>query len=161
MLTDEHFSRIARRYMDTVFRVAFSYLKNRADADDVTQNVLLKLCRYEGDFQSEAHLKNWLIRVTINECKSALRSLWRQTESIEDYVNSLAMPTQEHSELLEAVLKLPKKYCTAIYLHYYEGYSAAEMAKLLSLPEATVYTHLARGRAKLKTMLTEAEYDVE
>lgn len=157
MFTDEHFSHIAHRYMDTVFRVAFSYLKNRADADDVTQNVLLKLYRYEGDFQSEAHLKNWLIRVTINECKSALRSLWRQTENIEDYVNSLSIPTQEHSELLEAVLKLPKKYCAAIYLHYFEGYTTAEMAQLLSLPEATAHTHLARGRAKLKTMLTEAD----
>ena len=125
MFTDEHFSYIAHRHMDTVFRVAFSYLKNRADADDVTQNVLLKLYRYEGDFQSEAHLKNWLIRVTVNECKSALRSRWRQTENIEDYVNSLAVPTQEDSDLLEAVLKLPKKYCAAIYLHYFEGYSTA------------------------------------
>ena len=159
MFTDEHFSYIAQRYMDTVFRVAFSYLKNRADADDITQNVLLKLYRYERDFQSEAHMKNWLIRVTINECKSALRSLWRQTENIEDYVNSLAMPSHEQSELLEAVLKLPKKYCTAIYLHYYEGYSAAEMAELLSLPQATVFTHLARGRARLKTMLMEADHD--
>ena len=161
MFTDEHFSAIAHRYMDTVFRLAFSYLKNRADADDVTQNVLLKLYRYEGDFQSEAHLKNWLIRVTINECRSSLRALWRRTENIEDYVNSLQMPTQEHSELLEAVLKLPQKYCAAIYLHYFEGYSAAEMAQLLSLPEATVYTHLARGRAMLKTMLTEADYGDE
>ena len=161
MYTDEHFSRIAHRYMDTIFRVAFSYLKNRADADDITQNVLLKLYRHEGDFQSEAHMKNWLIRVTINECKSVLRSLWRQTENIEDYVNSLAIPAQEHSELLEAVLKLPKKYCTAIYLYYFEGYSTTEMAELLSLPETTVYTHLARGRAKLKTMLAEADNDDE
>ena len=160
MFTDEHFTYIAQRYMDTVFRVAFSYMKSRADADDITQNVLLKLYRYEGDFQSEAHLKNWLIRVTINECKSAVRSLWRKTEDLEDYVNSLAMPTQDHSDLLEAVMALPKKYRVAIYLYYYEGYSTAEMAGLLSLPEATVRTHLARARAKLKTILTEAEpYD--
>ena len=160
MFTDEHFTYIAQRNMDTIFRVAFSYLKSRADADDVTQNVLLKLYRYEGDFQSEAHLKNWLIRVTINECKSAVRSLWRRTEDLDDYVNSLAMPTQDHSDLLEAVMALPKKYRVAIYLYYYEGYSTAEMAELLSLPEATVRTHLARARAKLKTILTEAEsYD--
>lgn len=160
MFTDEQFTHIAKRYMDTVFRVAFSYMKSRADADDITQNVLLKLYRYEGDFQSEAHLKNWLIRVTINECKSAVRSLWRQTESLEDYVNSLAMPTQEHTDLLEAVLALPKKYRVAVYLYYYEGYSTAEMAELLSLPEATVRTHLARARAKLRTILTEAyDYD--
>ena len=160
MFTDEQFTQIAQRHMDTVFRVAFSYMKSRADADDITQNVLLKLYRYNGSFENDAHIRHWLIRVTINECKTAVRSLWRQTESIEDYVNLLAMPTQEHSDLLEAVLALPKKYRVAIYLHYYEGYSTAEMAELLSLPEATVRTHLARARAKLRTILTEADsYD--
>ncbi|MBR2717544.1 MAG: sigma-70 family RNA polymerase sigma factor [Oscillospiraceae bacterium] len=145
--------------MDTVFRVAFSCMKSRTDADDITQNVLLKLYRYEGDFQDESHLKNWLIRVTINECKSAFRSLWRKTENLDDYVNSLAMPTEEHTELLEAVMGLPQKYRVVIYLFYYEGYSTAELARLLSLPEATVRTHLARGRRRLKSILTEADDD--
>ena len=157
MYTDEQFTQLARRHMDTVFRVALSYMKSRADADDVTQNVLLKLYRYEGDFESESHLKNWLIRVTINECRSAYRSIWRRTEDIEDYVNSLVMPSQEHTELLEAVMKLPKKYRVAIYLFYYEGYTTAEIGQLISVPEATVRTHLARGREKLRTMLTEAD----
>ena len=156
-MTSEQFTPIAQRYMDTVFRVAFSYMKSRADADDITQNVLLKLYRYEGDFESESHLKHWLIRVTINECKSAYRSLWRRTEDIEDYVNSLVMPSQEHTDLLEAVMQLPKKYRVAIYLFYYEGYTTAEIGHLTSTPEATVRTHLARGREKLKTMLTEAD----
>ena len=158
-MTDEHFTCLARRYMDTVFRVAFSCMKSRTDADDITQNVLLKLYRYEGDFQDESHLKNWLIRVTINECKSAFRSLWRKTENLDDYVNSLAMPTEEHTELLEAVMGLPQKYRVVIYLFYYEGYSTAELARLLSLPEATVRTHLARGRRRLKSILTEADDD--
>ena len=160
MFTNEHFTDVAQTYMDTVFRVAFSYMKSRADADDITQNVLLKLYRYEGDFQSESHLRNWLIRVTVNECKSAFRSPWRRTEDIEDYVNSLAMPSQDHSDLLEAVMALPRKYRVVIYLFYYEGYSTRELAQLLSLPEATVRTHLARGRERLRKMLTEAEtYD--
>ena len=156
-MTDEQFTAAARRHMDTVFRVAFSSMKSRADADDITQNVLLKLYRYEGDFESESHLKNWLIRVTLNECRSAFRSPWRRTEDISDYVNSLAMPTREHTDLLEAVMALPKKYRTALYLFYYEGYSTAEIAQLLSIPEATVRTHLARGREKLRTILTEAD----
>ena len=146
--------------MDTVFRLAFSYLKSQADADDVTQNVLLKLYRSDRVFESEDHIRNWLIRVTINECHSAFRSPWRKTESIDDYVNSLVMPTREHSELLEAVMSLPRKYRVAIYLFYYEGYTTAELAALLRIPEATVRTHLARGREKLKNILTEAEiYD--
>ena len=160
MYTDEQFTQLARRHMDTVFRTAFSYMKSRADADDITQNVLLKLYRYEGDFESESHIKNWLIRVTINECKSAYRSPWRRTEDIEDYVNSLVMPSREHTDLFEAVMKLPRKYLVPLYLYYYEGYSTAEAAALLSLPEATVRTRLRRGREKLRTMLTEADtYD--
>ena len=160
MLSEQQFTQAARRYMDTIFRLAFSMMKSRADADDITQNVLLKLYRYEGDFQNESHMKNWLIRVTINECRSAYRSLWRKTENIEDYMDTLALPDREHRELLEAVMALPRKYRTAIYLFYYEGYSTREMAELLSLPEATVRTHLARGRARLKTILTEADaYD--
>ena len=158
MFTDEHFTYIAQRYMDTVFRLAFSYMKSSSDADDITQNVLLKLYRYEGDFQSESHLKHWLIRVTINECKSAFRSRWRRHEDIEDYVNSLTMPTQEHSDLLDAVMALPQKYRTAIYLFYYEGYTTAEIAGLEDIPEATVRTHLARGRERLKKTLTEADF---
>jgi len=160
MYTNEQFTRLAEAYMDTVFRVAFSYMKSRADADDITQNVLLKLYRYEGDFESESHLKHWLIRVTINECRSAFRSLWRRTENIEDYANTLTMPTREHSELFEAVMGLPQKYRVPIFLFYYEGYSTREIGQLLSIPEATVRTHLARGRERLKKTLTEAElYD--
>lgn len=157
MFTNERFTELAKAHMDTVFRVAFSYMKSRADADDVTQNVLMKLYRYEGDFQSESHIRNWLIRVTINECKSALRSPWRRTEDIEDYANTLALPTQEHRELFEAVMALPKKYRVAIYLFYYEGYTTRELGGMLGAPEATVRTWLARGREKLKHALTEAE----
>lgn len=160
MYSNEHFTAVAQKYMDTVFRVAFSYMKSRADADDVTQNVLVKLYRYEGDFQSEYHLKHWLIRVTVNECRSAFRAPWRKTESIEDYANTLALPTREHSDLFEAVMALPAKYRVPILLYYYDGYATAEIAELLALPDATVRTRLRRGRERLKKMLTEADtYD--
>ena len=159
MFTNEQFTALANQHMDTVFRVALSFLKSRADADDITQTVLLKLYRYEGDFQSESHIRNWLIRVTVNECKSVLRSPWRRTEDIEDYVNSIAFPSQDHSDLFEAVMALPAKYRAAIYLYYYEGYSTRELAAILSVPEATVRTRLARGREKLRKLLTEAEIE--
>ena len=158
-MTAERFTELAKLHMDTVFRVALSFLKSRADADDITQTVLLKLYRYEGDFQSESHIRNWLIRVTVNECKSALRSPWRRTEDIEDYVNSIAFPSRDHSDLFEAVMALPAKYRAAIYLYYYEGYSTRELAAILSVPEATVRTRLARGREKLRKSLTEAEIE--
>lgn len=156
-MTNERFTCLAETYMDTVFRLAFSYIKSRSDADDITQNVLLKLLRYEGEFESEAHVKHWLIRVTVNECRSAWRAPWRKHEDIEEYANSLAMPSREHRDLFEAVMGLPQKYRTVIYLFYYEGYSTREVAALLSVPEATVRTQLMRGRERLRKTLTEAE----
>ena len=131
-------------------------MRSRADADDITQNVLLKLYRYDQAFQSEAHLKNWLIRVTINECKQAFRSPWRKMEDIEDYANSLAMTQPEERELFETVMRLPHGYRVALYLYYYEDHTTDEIARMLNIPAATVRTRLARGRERLKKMLTEA-----
>ena len=157
MFTDEQFTCLARKYIDTVFRVAFNYLKSAADADDVTQNVFLKLWKERKPFDSEEHIRNWLIRVTINECKTLLRSPWRNAENIDDYARTLQFETQEHSELFYAVMKLPMKYRMPIYLYYYEGYSTEEISSILSIPRATVATQLRRGRELLKTFLQEAD----
>lgn len=156
MFTDEHFTYLADKYMDTIFRLAFSYMKSQADADDITQNVLVKLYRTNRDFQSEAHLKNWLIRVTINECKQAFRSPWRRTEDIQEYANTLDLPTEDHRDLFCLVMNLPPKYRVVLYLYYYEDHTSDEIAKMLDIPAATVRTRLARGREKLKKLLMEA-----
>jgi RNA polymerase sigma-70 factor (ECF subfamily) len=156
MFTDEQFTLYAKQFMDTIFRVAFSYLKSRADADDITQNVLIKLYRAGKEFESDSHIKRWLIRVTINECKKALISPWRKAEPIEDYANTLSFATPEHSELFYMVMDLPKKYRVAVFLYYYEDYSTDEISQLLGIPNATVRTHLKRGREQLKNTLTEA-----
>ena len=84
MLTKEEFTCLARKYMDTVFRVAMNYLKNKTDADDVTQNVLLKFYKSDVDFESEEHVKHWLIRVTLNECKNFLRFPWQKYGNFAD-----------------------------------------------------------------------------
>lgn len=160
MFTDEQFTFLAKKYIDTVFRVAVNYLKSGADADDVTQNVFLKLWKEKKPFDSEAHVKNWLIRVTINECKNLLRSPWRKTEDFEDYARTLSFVTPEHSELFYAVMDLPKKYRMPIYLYYYEGYSTEETAEILGIPKATVATHLRRGRQMLRNILQEVDANV-
>ena len=160
MFTDEQFTRLAKKYIDTVFRVALNYLKSGADADDVTQNVFLKLWKEKKPFDSEEHIRNWLIRVTINECKSMLRAPWRSAENFEDYARTLTFVTPEHSELFYAVMELPKKYRMPIYLYYYEGYSTDEVSSILSIPRATVATQLRRGRELLKTFLQEADANV-
>lgn len=160
MLSNEQFTCLAETYIDTVFRVALNYLKSSADADDVTQNVFLKLFREKKPFESEAHVKHWLIRVTVNECKNLVRSKWWKAESFEDYASTLTFDEPGHSDLFYAVMALPKKYRLPIYLHHYEGYSTEEVAELLKLPRGTVCTQLKRGRELLKKTLTEVDENV-
>lgn len=159
-MTEQQFTPLAQRYMDTIFRLAFHYTNSQAEADDITQEVLLKLYRTAKVFESEAHVKHWLLRVTINACKKVLMSPWRRTEPIEDHTATSPFPNPEHSELMDAIMNLPAKYRIPIYLHYYEDYSCDEVAALLHIPGATVRTRLRRARALLKTDLQEAENDV-
>ena len=159
-MENREFELLARRYMDMVFRLAFSYMKRASDADDVTQNVLLRLLRRTKPFESEEHARFWLVRVTMNECKRALRSQWRKAGDIEEYANELHFETQEHSDLFYAVMELPEKYRTAIYLYYYEDYYTDEIARLTGTPAATVRTRLRRGRELLRAGLEEAKSDV-
>lgn len=159
-MTDQQFVPLAQRYMDTIFRIAYSYLRSQTDADDVTQDVLIQLYKTDTAFESDDHLKHWLIRVTVNRCKNIFRSPWRKVEDIADYENSLTFEAPEHRELFDAVMALDKRYRLPVLLYYYEGYSQKEIAGLLSLPEETVRTRLFRARGKLKATLTEVlQYD--
>ena len=157
-MENREFETLARRYMDMVFRLAFSYMKSASDADDVTQNVLLRLLRNTKPFESEEHARFWLVRVTVNECKRALRSPWRRAGDIEEYANELHFETPEHSELFYAVMELPEKYRLVIHLHYYEDESVAQIAKILNLTESNVKVRLSRGRGMLREKLQE-EWD--
>lgn len=154
-MTDEQFTPLAERYMDTVFRVAYSYLRCRDDADDVTQDVLIQLYRQDKAFESDAHVKNWLIRVTVNRCKNVLRAPWHKAEDIADYENSLTFEAPECRELFDAVMLLDRRYRLPVLLYYYEGYRQREIAALLGVPEETVRTRLSRARDKLKHILSE------
>ncbi len=149
-------------FADTVYRVAFLYLRHRADAEDVTQDVFIKLCGSEVAMYEPEILKAWLIRVTSNLCKNELKKFWRSriTEIDESYP---AIDSSEHKEVTDAVLRLPVRYRDVIYLHYYEGYKAAEIAELLGINPATVLTQMKRGRELLHSQLTKggAEYALE
>ena len=154
-MTDEQFTPLAERYMDTVFRVAYSYLRCRDDADDVTQDVLIQLYKEDKAFESDAHVKNWLIRVTVNRCKNVLRAPWHKAEDIADYENSLTFEAPECRELFDAVMSLDRRYRLPVLLYYYEGYRQREIAALLGVPEETVRTRLSRAGDKLKHILSE------
>ena len=144
----EEFTRFAEKYMDTIYRVAYSWTKNSDYANDVTQDVLIQLYKTTKEFESDAHLKNWLIRVTVNQCKMIFRSPWHKVEDIGKYADSLGFEDESHLDLFQAVMNLDKKYRVPILLFYYEGYSTAEIASVLNIPEKTVSTRLFRAKAK-------------
>ena len=159
-MTDPQFTELTTKYIDTVYRLALPRMKNVPEAEDITQTVFLKLYREPKPFASEAHVKHWLIRVTINECNKVFRNPFRAAENIADYANTLHFETAEQSDLFDAVMALSEKYRLPIFLYYYEEYSTAEISKLLKLPVPTVITRLRRGREQLKQHLQEAEYHV-
>lgn len=156
MMNQDTFSALADQYMDMVYRVAYHALRSPHDADDVTQEVFLRLLRAGPAFGSEAHAKHWLIRVTLNESKRLLCSPWRRhTAPLADYEASLSWETPEQEDLFQAVMNLPRKYRLPLYLYYYEGYAVREIAQLLRRKPSTVQTQLARGREQLKHILQE------
>ncbi|HEX3075787.1 MAG TPA: sigma-70 family RNA polymerase sigma factor [Lachnospiraceae bacterium] len=149
--TDEYIEHVLEKYSTMLIKLAFTYLKNVSDAEDIVQDVFVSLMRRNDDFDSEEHEKAWLVRVTINKCKNHLTSAWnRLSVPLEEDISYL--PT-EQSEVLEVVLKLPEKYRIVIHLYYYEDYSINEIAKLLSKRPATIGTWLSRARNLLKTKL--------
>ena len=156
MLTDQEFSSLAQTYLDMVYRVALSCVGRPADADDVTQNTMLRLCRAKVSFKSQEHARRWLIRVAVNESRRLLTAPWRsRTVSLEVLEATLPAQPAPEREVLQAVLSLPKKYRLPLYLYYYEGYSVGEIGAILGRNPSTIQTHLARGRERLKAMLTE------
>lgn len=157
-MTDTAFEAAMERYADMVFRLAYSYLKNRADAEDVMQETLLKFYVEPRGFESPDHEKHWLLRVAANECKKLLRSPWRRrTDFLDEAAEAAAFDQPAQSELFQQVMSLPPKYRAAVYLHYYEGYSVKETGELLGAKVSTVQTWLMRARGQLKIKLKEAE----
>lgn len=153
MRSEFEVNRAVEQYSDMIQRICLCHLKNAADTEDVFQTVFLKYMLYEGDFEDAEHEKAWMIRVAVNACKDYLKSLFRRrTVSLDEIGEAAAIPPEQH-EVLNAVLALPEKYRDVIYLHYYEGYSAAEIGRILNKKENTVYSLLSRGRTMLKETL--------
>lgn len=155
MLTEREFNEAVERYLDMVYRIALNWFRRPADAEDAAQNTMLRLWRAETDFQDEDHLRHWLVRVTLNECKRISSHPWRKrTVPLEDCPPPV-FRDPARGTLFQEVMALPGKYRLPLYLYYYEGYSVAEVGELMGLKTSTVQTRLARGRARLKTQLEE------
>lgn len=154
MRSESETNRAVEQYSDMIRRICLCHLKNNEDVEDVFQAVFLKYLLYRGNFDSAEHEKAWFIRVAINACKDYRKSLFRRrTVSLEELAEEAASVPPVRNEVLNAVLSLPAKYKDVIYLFYYEGYSAAEIGRLLHKKENTVYSLLSRGRIMLKEAL--------
>jgi len=151
---EESVNRAIDAYADMIRRICFYHLKNAADTEDVFQNVFLKYMLSGEQFADEHEERAWIARVAINACMDHLRFLKRHPSVPIDLLpDEAASVTPQQRTVLEAVLALPEKYRNPIYLFYYEGYTAAEIARILRRTEGTIYSLLNRGRSLLRKTL--------
>ena len=144
---------LARAYAPAIYRLAYARTGSRADAEDIMQEVFVRLLRAEPDFADRAHARAWLLRVAANCANDWFRAPWRRREG--PLTDSLPAPEHEDGGVVEAVLALPAKYRTAVHLYYYEELSVAEIAAVLGKSEGAVKSRLFRARALLRRYLKE------
>lgn len=152
----EEMKLLIEKYKDNLFAAAFSICKNAADANDIVQETFIQYYTTDKQFETEQHIRAWLIRVAINKAKNINKSFWKQKRvSIENYIDTLTFETTEDGALFEEVMNLPEKYRIIIHLFYYEDYSIREIAGILKISEANVKVRLTRGRKLLQQTLKE------
>ena len=151
----EKMTEIYDKYSNAVYRMAFAYCKNKADAEDIIQEVFIS--RFSADivFEDEAKEKSWLLKVTVNKCRDMFRSLRYKYSltSIPLEEADIIYETQEESDVYHAVMSLPNKYRTVIHLFYYEEYTIKEISAITGDKETAIQTQLYRARKKLKDIL--------
>ena len=142
---------VVEKYFDMIYKLALSQTKNRDSADDTVQEVFLRFLKSDKEFESDEHIKAWLIRVTVNCCHNVFSNSWAQktTPLTEDIV----FDTEEKGDVYYAVLELPQKYRAVIHPFYYEDMSIEEISKTLGQNASTVKSQLSRGRKMLRNML--------
>lgn len=141
------------KYKDLLFRIAFTYVKNSEDSEDILQEVFCKPLYSSPKFQSDEHEKRWLIRITVNMCKNHLTTYWNRNKTDLENIEAFEMTTDE-ARILDEVLSLPNKIKMVVYLHYFEGYKCREIADILKIRESAVKMRLKKGRELLKLQLT-------
>ena len=144
---DALFSYAVEHYLDTVYRAAFHAAPSPQDAEDVAQEVFEALLRSGKRFREPEHLRAWLLRVTVNKCRNLHRAQ-RRTEV--PLTEAIPAPEAAEPSILDEVRALPAPYRSALYLHYFEGYTAAEIGRILGAKRNTVLSWLARGRQALR-----------
>lgn len=160
--TETLIEEVIRRNSETVYRLAYSLVRTRSDADDIYQEVFLRYVRKKPAFDSGEHEKAWFMRVTINCCKNLWKSPWMQRRSalendaLERETSGADMfyeAADEDQLLIETIRQLPEKYRVVIHLFYYEELSVEEIGRITRSKASTVRTRLTRARRELKSLL--------
>lgn len=142
---------MTEKYFDTVYRLALARTKDKEHAQDVTQDVFLRYINTDKEFESEEHVKAWLLRVTINCSNSLFTSSWYKNTA--PLTEDIRFESKEKSDVYYAVAELPSKYRTVVHLFYYEDMSVAEIADIMNTKQSTVKSQLHRSREILKKLL--------
>lgn len=152
--TNMEIKAVYSRQADTVYRLCFSFMKNEWDTEDAVQTTFLKLITSGKTFENHEHEKAWLIVTASNTCKNLLKHPQRKMADID----SLSLESRDAvslDETLEAILALPERYKTTLYLYYYEGYPTKQIAAMLRRPASTIRNHLRVARILLRQQITE------
>lgn len=156
----EELAGLYRRRVGMVYQICLMLLKNVPDAEDACQTVFRKALEQSEPFRDPEHERAWLIATARNECRNQLKHWWRTRRAGEEALETIPWEAPEDGEVWQALLSLPERERTALYLHYYQGYSTEETAELMGTKPATLRTWLFRARAKLKQRLEAEGYGV-
>ena len=160
-MTDNDLEHYVVLYRKSVISAALCYVHNTSDAEDIAQEVFMKLYTHDGGFDSDEHVKAWLLRCAINMSKNLLQTHWyRFSDPLEAADEKVHYDVTDDGGLLAVLHKVSRKNRVALYMYYYEGYSTAEIAKILNTNENAVSARLSRGRRQLKKLLSEERNDI-
>lgn len=152
-MDNNRLERLIDQYTNTLLRAAAAILGDWYEAEDAVQDTFLRVLEKEPVFRDPDHERAWLLTVTANSCKSRLRA--RKRHPTTQLLDTLPAPDEDTHELVEAIQALPANQRAAVHLHYYEGYSTDEIAKILGQRPGTVRSHLSRAREALRMQLKE------
>lgn len=155
---NKEFKTAYNNYGEMLYRIAYVYLANRDDVEDVLQDVFVSFLQNLSKFKSEEHKKAWLIRTTQNKSVNLLKASSRKNMNIEDIqLQSLEADNDLHIDILKQIISLDEKYKTVVILYYYNDYSVSEISQILKISKSAVKMRLKRSRELLKIKLEDYE----
>ena len=150
-LTESEFEVRYHLFKETIYNIAYTYVKNKMDAEDITQDVFLKFLKYDGEFTTLDNEKYWLVRVTINTSKSFLTSSWKKKVALDDSATLIAQSeSNDEVDYFRIITNLPNKLKEVIVLYYYENFKISEIAIILNSSESAIKKRLERARNQIK-----------